>query len=432
VSAQLSRSDPGVGLVLSGGGARGAYEAGALDVLLPELEKRGQRPGIVLGTSIGALNASHLADTAHVPASEAVASLAKLWCEVQFSDIIGPLGSPLEIARLARLGLGGLLSTSAPALLDTRPLAGVLRKLIEFERMHANCATGLVSVGVVATSYATGESVVFHDRQSDEAIEDDRRRGIRYVPTALDETHVQASAAIPVAFPATWVEKPGDASGWYGDGGTRLNTPIKPALKLGAKRVVVIGLDSAEPPPDPERGRPDVFDGAAQFLQALFADPLTQDVETLAGQNVVAKAGASPGPGSPDEVPYIFIAPSDREVVGRIAREVFREHLCRVRAMMRARDLVLLGTLIGAGRDADRGELFSLLFFATEFHQALIELGRSDAQRWLDASHDHEDGLWQVGPLPLPPSPSGRAKPRRQRRMRAGSGVRPSAAGARR
>lgn len=413
--------------MLSGGGARGAYEAGALQVLLPELEKRGQRPGIVLGTSIGALNAIHVADTAHLPASETVASLVKLWREVQFSDIIGPLGSPLELGRFLRLGLGGLLPMSAPALLDTRPLPGVLRRLIDFERTHANCAEGLVSLGVVATSYATGDSVVFHQRRSGAIVEDDPRRGIHYVPTPVEVSHVQASASIPVAFPATWVKTPAGATGWYGDGGTRLNTPMKPALALGARRVVVIGLNSSAPPRDPEHGRPDVFDGAAQFMQALFADPLGQDVETLAGQNEEARSrsAASLPPGERIEVPYIFIAPTDREAIGRLAKQTFRDHLCGVRAMVRARDLVLLGSIIGAGRDADRGELFSLIFFATEFHNALIELGKDDAQRWLDTSHDCEDDdLWQVGRLPPPKSPPpvgavGGAKARRRRPAKA-------------
>ena len=86
--------------MLSGGGARGAYEAGALATLLPHLEQRGELPGIVLGTSIGALNASHLAATAHVSVTESMDGLIKLWREVQFSDIIAPLVSPRELGRL--------------------------------------------------------------------------------------------------------------------------------------------------------------------------------------------------------------------------------------------------------------------------------------------------------------------------------------------
>jgi NTE family protein len=98
-------------------------------------------------------------------------------------------------------------------------------------------------------------------------------------------------------------------------------------------------------------------------------------------------------------VPYIFVAPHDRLTVGELAARTFREHLSGVKALIRARDLVTLGTIIGAGRDAARGELFSLLFFATEFHDALIDLGRRDAERWLSTTHD--DGPWRLGPPPL-------------------------------
>jgi NTE family protein len=381
---------------------------------------------VVLGTSIGALNATHLAATAHLSAMESLDGLIKLWREVQFSDIIGPLVSPRELGRLLRYvgGVLGIPHSSSPALLDTTPLPGVLRRLIDFKQLHRNTDRELIALAVVATSYATGDSVVFHEGPPGVAVQSDLRRGIRYVSTPIDGSHVQSSASIPVAFPATRVETPKAAAGWYGDGGTRLNTPIKPALKLGAKRVVVIGLNSSAPPRHPESGPPDLFDGAAQYMQALFADPLGQDVETLAGQNVevARRAFTSPPVGGREAVPYIFIAPLDRLTVGEIAAETFRKHLSGVKALMRARDLVTLGTLLGAGRDAARGELFSLLFFATEFHDALIDLGREDAERWLSASHD--DGPWRLGPPPLPPPTPARvprAKSTRPRRPRAGA-----------
>jgi NTE family protein len=192
-------------------------------------------------------------------------------------------------------------------------------------------------------------------------------------------------------------------AGWYGDGGIRLNTPIKPALKFGAKRVVIVGLNSSAVPITPQKERPDIFDGAATYLQALFADPLAQDVATLASSNRelgLLQAGADPPAGGHHRVPYIFVAPRDRLTVGQLAADVFKKHLTGVRAMLRARDMATLGHVIGAGTSPVRGELFSLLFFATEFHEALIELGRSDAQRWLGLTHD--DGPWRLGDPPLP------------------------------
>jgi NTE family protein len=424
--------DPEVGLVLAGGGARGAYEAGALAALLPYLEQRNELPGIVLGTSIGALNSSHVAATAHLSTAESLDKLITLWREVQFSDIIGPLVSPRELWRVL-LYVGGLLGipqSRVPAVLDTTPLPEVLRRLIDFEQLHRNVDEALVALAVVATSYATGDSVVFHEGPPGIAVQADVRRAIRYMPSRIDRSHVQASASIPAAFPATRVESPAEVAAWYGDGGTRLNTPIKPALKLGAKRVIVIGLNSSAPPRESATGQPDVFDGAAQYIQALLADPVAQDVATLSAINrdVIERGqdGASDDD-LHDPVPYIFIAPRDRLTVGQLAAETFREHLCGVKAMVRAPDMATLGHIVGAGNDAVRGELFSFLFFATEFHNALIDLGRHDAEHWLSMTHD--EGPWRLGtpPLPSPPPPptarQPRDKPARVRRQRARANV---------
>jgi NTE family protein len=182
-----------------------------------------------------------------------------------------------------------------------------------------------------------------------------------------------------------------------------LNTPIKPALTFGAKRVIVIGLSSTAPPARPEPQRPDVFAGAGQFIQALLADPVAQDVATLASRNQ-----ANPE----DRIPYIFVSPRDRLTIGELARETFRTHLSGIKAMIRARDLTTLGTILGAGKSATQGELFSYLFFATEFHKALIELGRRDALRWLELTHD--EGPWRLGPPPAPPPTQRTARSKRQ------------------
>lgn len=403
------RPNSEVGLVLAGGGARGAYEAGALSKLLPELEKRGERPGIILGTSIGALNATHIAATAHLPAQDSVDELLDLWRKVQFSDIIGPLLSVRELRHVLRY----FARRSSPSLLDNTALPALLDRLINFDQLHANTKENLASLAVVATSYATGDSVVFHEGPPGVTVAPDVGRGILYFPTEIDRSHVQSSASIPVAFPATQVTAPAAAAGWYADGGTRLNTPIKPALRLGAKRVVVIGLNSTAPPPSPETGMPDIFDGAGQVVQALLADPIAQDVQTLAGYNSEVPAGArAQSKAGRTVVPYVFVAPGDRLTVGRLASQVFCQHLSSLRAFLRARDLVALGRIIGAGESATRAEVFSFLFFAKEFHEALIDLGRRDADRWLDLPDN--DGPWRLEPPPVPtPPPARRARNRR-------------------
>ncbi len=414
--------NPDVGLVLAGGGARGAYEIGALSVLLPHLEGRGERPGIVLGTSIGALNGTYLGATSHLPAHESIESGIETWRGVDYEDILGPLLSVQGGGRLLMYfgELLGLPKAKVKSLLDTTPMAPTLRGIIPFTKLARNVDAGvLASVAVVATSYATAESVVFHHSRPAVTVAPDTKRAIRYAPTRLTDVHVQASAAIPVAFPAIRVTKPASVSGWYGDGGTRLNTPIKPALKLGAKRVVVIGLNSSAVPAQQVGGQPDVFDGAAQFLQALLADQLAQDVATLTTVNEqlgarAARDGAA-ADGAQESVPYIFVAPRDRLTVGRLAADVYREHLSSLRAKVRARDLAALGHVLDAGSSPVRGELLSFLFFAREFVDALLDLGRRDAERWLATSHD--DGPWRLGEPP-PPEAAARRRGGTRRRPR--------------
>jgi len=170
---------------------------------------------------------------------------------------------------------------------------------------------------------------------------------------------------------------------WYGDGGVRLNTPLKPALKLNAGRLVVIGLNSvAGPPLECDDRRPDVFDGASAVAQALLADQLAHDVDTLATINDDVKQSRDPI--KHRLVPYIFVAPTDRLGIGRLAMDVYNRHYAGARGLRRNRDLALLGRLLDAGRNPVRGDLLSYLFFAPEFIRPLVEQGKRDAQAWLE------------------------------------------------
>ncbi len=365
-----------IGLVLSGGGARGAYEFGALEVLAPVLDEPVRA---VVGTSAGGLGAAYLAANAQDGLEAAARSGGEKWLEVEIGEVIGPLWSPRELARVLLYGLE-LLGIRAPApasVLDTSPQSKTIAALIDFEQLARNVDDGtLATAAVVATAYATARSVVFHD--GGESPPTDDRRGIDYLATRLAVEHVQASAAIQSLFPAVLV---GDR--WYGDGGVRLNTPLKPALKLNAGRLVVIGLNSvAGPALEYDDRRPDVFDGAAAVVQALLADQLAHDVDTLCTINDDVRESSSPI--AHRLVPYIFVAPTDRLAIGRLARDVYNEHYAGARGLRHNRELALLGRLLDAGRNPVRGDLLSYLFFAPEFIRPLIELGRRDAQAWLD------------------------------------------------
>jgi NTE family protein len=391
-----------VALVLAGGGARGAYEMGALSVLLPELERRGERPRIVVGTSVGALNAGFLAAHAHEPAEEVVPQALAIWEAMEWGEVARGLISGSSLWRAVRyarqvLGIRGARMTS---LLDSGPLHRTMRGWVDFAQIEANLRSGDVdAAAVVATSALTGRSVVFHCGAA--RPEADTRRGIDYVPTPLREEHVLASSAIPVAFPAIHVCEPEVARGWYSDGGTRLNTPIKPALALGATRVVVVALSSLAAPPGaalagPEQ--PDALEGVGQVMSGLFGDQLTADVQTLATINrLLAAAGDLP---AGRRVPYIVIAPPERDAIARRALAVAQEHYAGAATLIRHPDISLFARIVGGGTDVGHAELLSFLLFTPEFARALIAMGQQDATRWLQSDHDG-DALWQEGPLPV-------------------------------
>jgi NTE family protein len=398
----VERTAEKVALVLAGGGARGAYEVGALSVLLPVLEEAGLRPRIVVGTSVGAINGSYAASRAHEPAGQVTADGEAIWRELRWEQVLRPLASPGTLERiLLYLGeIAGVPGAEIPALLDPAPLERTLRRRVSFEQLHRNVLEGhLAAAAVVGTSALTSRSVVFHD--GGEPPDRDRIRGIDYVATTLRESHARASAAIPGLLPAVRVDHPGPAAGWYFDGGTRLNTPIKPALALGADRVVIVALNSIAPAPPQLAGddRPDALEGAAQLIQAVLVDPLVHDVRTLAMVNelVEAGAGAEGELAGKRRVPYVFVAPRERDAIGKVAVRVFRERFSHPHGALESPNIALLGRLLVGGRDAAHGELLSYLFFDGHFADALIELGRLDARRCLEEEHD--DGLWQVGQL---------------------------------
>lgn len=395
-------------LVLAGGGARGAYEVGALSVLLPELEQRGLRPRILLGTSVGALNAGFLAAQAHLPADDAMRAARAIWERVQWARVArGPLsGASLLRAWQSVRQILGVRGAHMDSLLDSGPLHATLRGWVDFGRVQANVQEGNLDVaGVVTTSVLTGRSVVFHCGGTSPPSDD--RRGIDYVATPLREDHVLASSAIPAAFPAVHVAAPEPARGWYYDGGTRLNTPIRPALDFGAERVVVVALNALVGEPAGRlagEARPDALAGIGQVLSGMFTDQLVANVQTLATVNGLLGGAAAYTESSAPEgngrcVPYIVVAPQQRDAIAQCALAVVRRLDGSFDQVLRNRDIVALARLVSGDADIRHADLLSLLLFTPEFSRSLIELGQVDAHRWMESAHDLDD-LWQVGPLP--------------------------------
>ena len=400
-----------IGSVLSGGGARGAYEAGAISVLAPALEARGERPTLFLGTSVGAINASYLAATRQLGAERQVDGLLDRWRQATKERVIRPIlrhQMPLTALRYA----GELLSlprVRLASLLDPAPLRRSLHQWMSWEDVHGNIAGDVVdALAITATAARTGRTVVFVEGAAQPAAR--YSHALEYLRTELRDEHILASAAIPILFPPVRVETPADASGWYVDGGTRLNTPIKPALDLGADRLVVIGTEAiTEPTARPgrhESAPPDFGDGALHALHGALVDPLAEDMRLRGNVNVFfADAEDAPAAtryrharGKPPyrRVPYIFVAPQRRGLIGDLATEVFRARYRGLKAL-RSPDFPALNRLLGGDSPA-HGELLSYLFFDPEFIDALIDLGREDARRWLESA-SHRDEPWQLDPL---------------------------------
>jgi NTE family protein len=369
-------------------------------------------------TSVGAINAAGLASRQHLPAEQAVAELVEIWEQLTMADVVRSLvlrTGPLDALRM----VGQLIPSSGirlEGLLDPAPLLGKLGEWINWERLHQNVESGAVSVlAVAATSVRTGRTVVFTEAHAEPQLH--RSHAIAYVPARLGVSHIAASAAIPAVFPAVHVEEPRRARGWYFDGGTRLNAPIKPALDLGADRLVVVAVDSIAGPVleraydadglDEELDRPpDLGDSIMHLLEGTLVDPVIEDMRMLGNINAFftdASAVGSTlyravrGKAPYRRMPYVFVGPSQRGMIGRVATEIFQRRYRGWKAL-RSPDMALLRKVIG-GDTETHSELLSLLFFDRHFCKELTELGRTEARAWLEQEHDADDGPWQVGPL---------------------------------
>jgi NTE family protein len=289
-------------VVLSGGGARGAYEAGVLAFLLRELEPRIGRPtrlDVLCGTSVGALHACWLAATAGEEGRERAAQLQALWTGMR-ADALLRLGSGRLIGWSRRLagvwrtppGEAGVPAFLPPAsgLFDRGPFEALVRRAIPWPRIAQNLAEGrFEALSVTATDVASGHAVVFLESR------DGLPRHWTPDPTivaraaSIGPGHALASAAIPVVFPAVALD-----GRQYVDGSLRLNTPLVPALRFGAERMLVVALQAPLPPPDAGAASAPAFDRVAllgKVLSAMLLDPIDADLGRMRFVNDVLRRG---------------------------------------------------------------------------------------------------------------------------------------------
>jgi len=379
-----------VGLVLTGGGARAAYQVGVLSAVLEILDPRrdaGLRNPfpIICGTSAGAINAAALACRAHEP-HVATDRLQQLWGGLSSGRIYyadAPRLLRTGLSWLGMLALGWLMPNRlryAPRfLLDNTPLRELLRSTLDFAQLQRNLDGGrLQAVAVTASDYVSGHHVTFY--QSHQAIQPWKRALRRAQPDVIGVDHLMASSAIPFIFPAQAI-RVGDAVQWCGDGAMRQLAPISPLIHLGADKVFIIGTGFQDETRLHDPSHPPQYPSLAQIgghaLANIFLDSVPLDVERVERVNALLAQSSADGIKSQGlqglrHMDVLAVNPS--QSLEALAMQHLAEAPKAVRALFRVLGVSGNGSQTG-------GVLVSYLLFEGGYLQALMALGRADCMR---------------------------------------------------
>ncbi|MCH2189837.1 MAG: patatin-like phospholipase family protein [Gammaproteobacteria bacterium] len=353
-------------LLLGGGGARAAYQVGVLQALAEIVPKGASNPfPIVCGTSAGSINTVALASNA-TNFHQGVERITQVWKNFKLDHVFYADGKNLakRISKWLWCNVGpGNWRKGPSSILDNTPLRALLTQYVDFDRVDAAIRNGdLSAYSVTACSYTSGESKVFYDGADHiESWDRNRREGIR---SKLSIDHLMASSAIPVIFPSVRI---GDEH--FGDGSMRQSAPISPAIHLGAKRILIIGLRITLGDEQARRPltRPSLSQIFGYVLDTLFLNSLQSDIERMDRTNKVLEDHPDDAPENLKKIDYLVITPSQD------IADIAQAHYDRL-----PRSFRIALKFLGMGKSNSR-RLVSYLMFDGHFCSKLIELGYHDA-----------------------------------------------------
>ncbi len=370
-------------LVLSGGGARGAYEAGVLDFLGEAFPELLAQVRIVTGTSVGAVNGTYLASRGLD--RSATRGLVDVWRDLEIDRVIGV--SSLDALKFLGAAPLRLLTRSvrspATGVLDGSGLWKLVTRRVDWEGLQKNLANGrLDAIAVLGTDLASGRTHAF-TQTADPRVELPSSGELDFVRVRLARPHVLASAAIPILFPPIRY-----GGRWYIDGGVRNNTPFSPALRLGARALFVVDVHGVSSEVAPTADFPGIGQVVGKLLDSIFLDRVDFDLDRLRRINdfvlaaedagtldaVLASMAARNRP-SYRFVPHVVVKPTVD--LGAMAAEHVRDAPGRF-TFVRVLDALFQDDAKSSGDAA------SFLYFDGSFARSLIAAGRRDAENMAD------------------------------------------------
>ncbi|WP_077530372.1 patatin-like phospholipase family protein [Vreelandella utahensis] len=373
------------GVVLTGGGARAAYQVGVLRAISDMYPGSGYPFDVVVGTSAGAINAAALAGGGSIFRHN-VSQLENIWANLSVDQVYhaGSFAIMRNMSRVARKLISGGEQRHSLSLLNNEPLRQLLGKELDFNAIHETIEQGhLRAVGLNACGYTTGRNLCFFEGGTDiTSWSNGQRAGSR---TQLTLDHVMASSAIPTLFEPVHINRE-----YFGDGVTRQIAHISPAIRLGAEKVVIIGV-SGNSQTEPKRPKHPAIPTFGQIMShvfnGLFLDTLEYDIErldlinqlvSLIPQESLAQAGLDLKP-----IELLDISPSQP------LEDIAEQYMDGLPTVLR--------TLAGVPEDGNvaGASLGSYLLFDHRFCRDLIELGYKDAQ----AKSDEIAGFFGTGNL---------------------------------